>query len=256
MPIHDWTRVPRGIFHDLHQDWAVRLKHALNQGVLPPGYYALIEQASSGRHPDVLTFQAEPHNPVSENGGGYVSTEKSNGGVLTLAEAPPQTSIIATIEADVFAEKSNRVVVFNDADEVVAVLEIVSPGNKSSRYRFESFVEKVLQFVRAGIHLLFVDLFPPTSRDLQGLHAAIWSRMVDYEFSLRRDKPFTVASYLCGDTKKAFVESVGVGDKLPDMPLFLEADRYVPVPLEATYQIAFDDLPRRWRDVLAPGSDS
>jgi hypothetical protein len=36
------------------------------------------------------------------------------------------------------------------------------------------------------------------------------------------------------------------------MPLFLEADAHVPVPLEATYQLAFDGMPRRWRQVLEP----
>jgi hypothetical protein len=34
--------------------------------------------------------------------------------------------------------------------------------------------------------------------------------------------------------------------------LFLERDECVPVPLELTYQIAFDVLPRRWRNVLEP----
>lgn len=249
MPIHNWTRVPTGIFHDFHQDWAVRLKLALNDGVLPPGYYALIEQSSGGRHPDVLKFQTEHREPASTNGGGAAS--RATGNVLTLAETPPRASITATIESDIYVQKSNRIVVFGDGDEVVAVLEIVSPGNKSSRYRFEMFVEKALQFIQAGIHLLFVDLFPPTSRDPNGLHAAIWSRMAEYELELPSDKPLTVASYLCGDSKTAFAEAVGVGDELPDMPLFLESDRYVQVPLEATYRIAFDDLPRRWRDVLA-----
>jgi hypothetical protein len=31
------------------------------------------------------------------------------------------------IEADVYAQKANRLIVLNDADEVVAVLEVVSP---------------------------------------------------------------------------------------------------------------------------------
>lgn len=47
---------------------------------------------------------------------------------------------------------------------------------------------------------------------------------------------------------------MAVGDVLPEMPLFLEVDRYVPVPLEATYRAAFDAVPRRWRDVLEPPS--
>jgi hypothetical protein len=34
------------------------------------------------------------------------------------------------------------------------------------------------------------------------------------------------------------------------MPLFLEPETYVDVPLEETYQRAYRGVPRRWRDVL------
>ena len=34
------------------------------------------------------------------------------------------------------------------------------------------------------------------------------------------------------------------------MPLFLTPDRYVQVPLEATYQAAWQNVPEFWRDVL------
>lgn len=54
MPIHDWTLVRAGVFHDFHQEWAVCIKRALNGGILPPGYYAMVEQASLDRFPDVL----------------------------------------------------------------------------------------------------------------------------------------------------------------------------------------------------------
>jgi hypothetical protein len=34
------------------------------------------------------------------------------------------------------------------------------------------------------------------------------------------------------------------------MPLFLEPDGCIPVPLETTYQTAFALMPRRWQRVL------
>lgn len=40
MPIHDWTRVKAGIFHDVHHEWISTIKHALNRGLLPAGHYA------------------------------------------------------------------------------------------------------------------------------------------------------------------------------------------------------------------------
>ncbi|MGH7194909.1 MAG: DUF4058 family protein [Candidatus Saccharimonadales bacterium] len=249
MPIHDWKSVPAGIFHDFHQDWTICLKHALNGGILPPGYYALVEQESVGRHPDVLTFEvARPATAGDGNGSTHIS---ANGGVFTLAEAPPRVGITATVESDAFTRNSNRVLLFDDADEVVSVIEIVSPGNKSSRYRFDSFVEKALALLRSGIHLLMVDLFPPTSRDPHGMHAAIWSRMTEYDFRPPADKPLTVASYSSGVVQRAFVEPVAVGTALPQMPLFLDPERYVLLPLETSYQTTFHAMPERWRGRLS-----
>lgn len=44
MPVHDWSRVSAGVFHDFHNTWIVELKNALNGGVLPAAYYAMSEQ--------------------------------------------------------------------------------------------------------------------------------------------------------------------------------------------------------------------
>src|ERR1700682_1039269 len=59
MPMHDWTRVNAGIFHDFHHEWISTLKRALNSGVLPPDFYALAEQVAGGLHPDVVTLERD-----------------------------------------------------------------------------------------------------------------------------------------------------------------------------------------------------
>lgn len=41
MGIHDWTRVASGTVHDFHSGWILHLKEALNEGILPPDYYAM-----------------------------------------------------------------------------------------------------------------------------------------------------------------------------------------------------------------------
>ena len=65
------------------------------------------------------------------------------------------------------------------------------------------------------------------------------------------NQPLTLAAYIGGPYGEAFVEPAAVGLPLVDMPLFLTPDRYVPVPLEATYQTAWDAVPSYWRNVLA-----
>jgi len=56
MPIHDWTRVTAGTFHDMHLAWIAELRRSLNAGVLPGGYYAQAEQVADTIIPDVLTL--------------------------------------------------------------------------------------------------------------------------------------------------------------------------------------------------------
>jgi len=35
MPVHDWTRVEDGIYHDFHVSWIPEIKKVLNEGLLP-----------------------------------------------------------------------------------------------------------------------------------------------------------------------------------------------------------------------------
>lgn len=93
----------------------------------------------------------------------------------------------------------------------------------------------------------------PSTGAPEGIHAAIWSELADDPFRLPGEQRLTMVSYSAGDLKRALIEPVAVGDTLPEMPLFLEPERYVLVPLEATYQAAFEAVPQRWREVLATG---
>jgi hypothetical protein len=116
-------------------------------------------------------------------------------------------------------------------------------------------VEKACELLEHRNHLLILDPFPPGPRDPNGIHAAIWGEVQDKPFALPKDKPLTLVAYECDLTTRACIEAIAVGDPLPDMPLFVEPNTHVPVPLEATYQTAFAAMPRRWRTVLesSPG---
>src|SRR4051794_5922539 len=58
MPVHDWSRVDAGTFHHFHSLWIAEISNALNDGLLPPDYYAMAEQVVGGTIPDVLTLQS------------------------------------------------------------------------------------------------------------------------------------------------------------------------------------------------------
>jgi hypothetical protein len=125
----------------------------------------------------------------------------------------------------------------------VAVIEIVSPGNKDSQPAMRAFARKAVEFLHAGVHRLIVDLFPPNRRNPQGVHKVIWDRIRDEPFELPPDKPLTLVSYAVGTEIIAYVEPVAVGDALPGRPIFLTASHYVDCPLEATCQAAWDVFP-------------
>jgi Protein of unknown function (DUF4058) len=166
--------------------------------------------------------------------------------------ASPSARVIAKFDKVNYAKRADRVVIRHGRGKVVAVIEIVSPGNKDSRNAIRTFVEKAADILNQGVSLLIVDLFPPTPRDPQGLHKLIWDEFGDEPFDFLPDKPLTVASYLGGDLPTAYVESVGVGDRLPSLPIFLSETRYIPAPLEATYQQAWDVFPNLLKDIIQP----
>src|SRR5438128_823699 len=123
MPIHDWTRVSSGTFHHFHLIWIASLSNALNSGRLPPGYFALAEQVAGGPIPDVIALRIKPRPPAPA---------EVNGGVA-VATAPPRAKIVRQAETDAYAGKASRLTIRDPRGQVVAVIEIISPGNKSNR---------------------------------------------------------------------------------------------------------------------------
>ena len=241
MPLHDWTRVPSGLFHDFHQSWSIRIKDALNAGRLPEGLSALVEQRAGTREPDVLAIETRGRTPRSP----------SEGGVAVMD--PPRTSIMRRTDRQIYAGKANRIVIRHHLGRIVAVIEIMSPGNKDSRSALRDFVEKSLGFLRAGIHLLVIDVFPPSPRDPFGIHKAIWDEILEEDFEFPPGKDRILVSYEATRETVAFIEPIAVGDELPDMPVFLTHELHANVPLEPTYQATWNAQPEELRMAVETG---
>jgi len=252
MPAHDWTRVSAGVFHHVHTTWIAELARALNlnQGALPEDYYAQAEQVAGEIGPDVIAL--ERVEPPGASGG----PRGAPAGAIAVADAPPQDRTTGTAdEAEVYARKRKTLVIRHQSgDRVVALLEIVSPGNEDRERSWRRFVDKACSALLSGIHLLVVDLHPPGRHDPAGVHGAIWAELSATPYEAPGERPLTLASYEAAAAPRCYVEPLAVGGRLPDMPLFLEEGWYVAAPLEATYEAAYRAVPRRWRDVLeAPG---
>jgi hypothetical protein len=247
MPVHDWTKVEAGIFHDFHHAWVGQIRTALNEGLLPEGYYALAEQHMGALIPDVLALHASPAPAPSEPRSGPPMT----GGTL-LAEAPPKVQRRQRIVPDWAGLRRSIAIRHVSGHRLVALVEIVSPANKDRPGSVEMFVEKAASALKFDVNLLVVDLFPPGPHDPSGIHAALVESLspVGEPYELPPAKPLTLASYVAGPHIEMYLEHVAVGERLSDMPLFLRHDRYVSAPLEATYERAWRGMPAFWRDVL------
>lgn len=247
MPIHDWTRVTAGTWHDFHTVWLGEIRTALNAGLLPGDYYAQAEQIAGPLGPDVLVLEAT--SPPGSNGVAHPTPDTQGG--LAVATRPPRPRLVGEAEMNDYVLKRRTVVIRHASDDrIVALLELVSPGNKATRSALKSFVDKAVEALYRGYHLLIVDLFPPTRRDPNGIHAAIWGELTDDPFTLPPENPLTLAAYSAGFRKKAYVEPTAVGRPLLDMPIFLDEDTYIDVPLESTYEAAYRGVPRKWKAVL------
>jgi len=243
MPIHDWTRIPAALFHHFHQDWSIEIARELNRGRLPEGLSALVEQRCGPRESDVLAIEsADTPEPGDAAGGGGVA----------IAD-PPVTRIVRRTTKEVYSRRANRIVVKHHLGRIVAVIEIVSPGNKDSRAALRDFVEKTIDFLHAGIHVLIVDLFPPTRRDPFGIHKAVWDEIEEEDFEFPSGKDRILVCYETGDQHAAYIEPVGVDDELPDMPLFLTGAFHIMVPLEPTYAAAWNAAPEALRVAVETG---
>jgi len=215
MPVHDWTRVDASVFYDFLNAWIAELRNVLNSDVLSAEYYALSEQHAGRQIADVLTLHTDP------------------------AQGLPRRTRRKTLTIRHVSDH-----------RIVAVVEIVSPANKDRHEHVEELLDKAEDILNHGIHMLIVDLFIPGSHDPQGIHGALWERLGDQPEAPPGQEPFTLASYVADSIVKAYIEHLAVGSVLPNMPLFLDPDYYVSVPLEAAYEIAWRGTPAHWRTLL------
>jgi hypothetical protein len=242
MPVHDWTRVDAGVFHDFNNTWIAELRNALNGGLLPPAFYAMSEQHAGQRIPDVIRLQMSSpatEEPLAVSGG------------IAVADAPPKVRRRLSLSATARARRRTIAIRRVRDDRLVALIEIISPANKDRPKHVEALLNKLEDALTHGIHLLVVDPFPPGRYDRKGIHAALWDRLGDEpDEGQPPGEPVALAAYVADPPVSAFLEHVAFGSALPDMPLFLDPEIYINTPLEATYLPAWLGTPLRWRAIL------
>jgi hypothetical protein len=174
---------------------------------------------------------------------------------IALLEPAPKPKLRMRMRADattMYHRKTRSLAIRHvSGHEVVAMIEIISRANKDRASHVTDTIAKVMQFLSAGVHVLLIDLLPPGKYDLNGIHGKVWENYNNEPYIAPPGEPLTLTSYECiPGGPDAYVEPTAVGHTLIDMPVFLQEEFYVNVPLEATYLAAYKGMPRVWKDVL------
>jgi Protein of unknown function (DUF4058) len=235
MPLLDHFHPPvslRKPWESFHSRWIAAIADELNR-TLPPRYSAEI-QIRLGRN--VEADVAEVELGFTESGPG--GTADGSVAVAAATWAPP--AVTATMPA-VFPD-SLVVEVRDTADSyrVVAVVELVSPGNKHRPENRRAFSAKSASYLQAGIGLVVVDI---VSDARFNLHDEFMETLGQESARMATGNALYVAAYRPTRRDESnwidvWAFPLGVGQPLPTVPLALRATATVPLDLEVTYSDA------------------
>jgi len=228
MPLLDHFRPP--VIHDIqwntfHAVWAGTITDRLTQVV--PSEFQVREhfKLGGGLEIDIAALQNRP--PATGTDTPKASAWQPPEGVTVPATFPDSFEVL------VFRQFGGR--------QLVAAIELVSPGNNDAPDTREAFVSKVVSYLHEGVSVLIVDV---VTERRANLHNELVAQMrLPDALRLPTDPPLYATAYrpVLRDGRAeidVWTSAFNVGDALPTMPLRLIADYFVPVELEATYMEA------------------
>ena len=130
--------------------------------------------------------------------------------------------------------------------QIVSVIEIVSPGDKAKRREFELLVGDFVLLLEHQINLVILDPFPTNN-----VNRRVWEIFRGESLNPIQDNAASLVSYVVDEKNPlVFVDEVTIGSTMADLPLFLAGGDCVSLPLEETYQVAWDGFPEPLRQLL------
>jgi hypothetical protein len=214
-----------------HSGWANAITTQLNE-VLPEGYYAIPEVP--------LGDQIEIDVATLERLGGA----RAESAAATAVWAPPRPRLSAPV--DFPRLQSVEVHIFEDSGgpQLRAAIELVSPANKDRPRSRLTFAAKCVGYLERGVNLVVIDTVIGRRSNL---HAAI-GEMLEAD-DLAWDSPshlYAVAYRRTLIRRQTSVEAwprrLSLGGELPTLPLWIDADLCIPLPLETSYEAACRSL--------------
>jgi hypothetical protein len=236
MPLFDHFHPPLTPHHhweSFHSNWATRIADGI-AAVLPPEFQ-VEEHVHVGPSIEIDVATYEEEKPAA-NG-------TSTGPALATRAAPAYAPPVPDRTMPAAFPETFEVRVFNTTAglTLVAVIELVSPGNKDRPAERRAFATKCASYLAQGVSLILVDVV--TSRQAN-LHNEVMRLM---EAAPDLDLPADVSLYAVayrpvrrGERQEIdlWQRRLAVGEPLPTLPLRLTGDLFVAVDFEAAYQEA------------------
>jgi hypothetical protein len=218
-----------------HSVWASEMVRHLNLSQLPANYIAEPNvKLGVEVEVDVATLQQRA-----------AVGQPENGGVATAVYAPPQPAVTFAADfggGDVFEIKVQKE---EGGLRLVAAIELISPGNKDRPAARQAFVRKCAAYLQERVSLVIVDIVTERGGNFHADLLALLQASVAPELAgarllyaaAYRPRPRQTETII-----EAWPQVLAVGQPLPTLPLWLDADIAVPLDLEETYRAACEAL--------------
>lgn len=167
-------------------------------------------------------------------------SDATEGGTATLA-APPEPTLV--VDADLADQYVYEVLIFDQsrARQLVAAVEIVSPGNKDRPENRLALVTKCAALLQQGVCVSLVDLV--TTRNFN-LYTELLELLNKSDPAFEPEPPpiyaVTCRARKVGRTARleSWAYPLAIGQPLPNLPIWLSEQVNVPLVLEASYEDA------------------
>lgn len=236
MPLRDHFRSPVKDFttwNEFHGQWPGEIVRQLTT-ILPPGFRAGPKvYLGTSFEVDIGTFDLDERDPDR----GF-DADSSDGGTATLTTVAPTL----TMEADALGADEYEVRLYDVemGRQLVAAIELVSPGNKDRPEAREQFVAKVKALLQQGVCVSIVDLVTIRQANLYAEFLETLGRVDTragvpdiYAVTLRTRK---AGKRLRRTVLDAWNYPMAVGQPLPTLPIWLGPNLRIELPLETSYQ--------------------
>lgn len=234
MPLLDHFHPPLSTerhWESFHTTWAGAIADALNERWLPEGYFAEEQLHPAARvEIDVATFESSP---------GTAASAERTAVLPRKVWSPPAPAM--TLPGTIL--EGAEVLVFHreGGPTLVGAIELVSPANKDRPETRRTFAAKCASCLSAGVGLVLVDVVTTRAANLHNELMEMLGHDADARLGGSKNL-YSVAYHPVRrgehDQIDVWTAEFAIGDSLPQLPLGIGPDLFVPVDLESAYMAA------------------